>query len=239
MERAARLLLQLARHEHGCTLTEAARSLDLAVPTAHHLLATLTAEGLAAKDSRRRYGLGPRIAVLADGFERQARPGFLMDPLHRLAERTGETAYLARWADGDIRALACVRGGNAVQVAEVEPGPYRHAHARATGKLLLAFARPEDRDAYLTAHPPEPVTTRTLTDPAALAAELAAIRERGYAEDLEEYRDGVACVSAPLLWDGVIVAAYTVSTPAHGYEDRREALVAAVLAAAQPERRLA
>ena len=69
--------------------------------------------------------------------------------------------------------------------------------------------------------------------------QLAAIRERGYAEDLEEYRDGVACVSAPLLWDGVIVAAYTVSTPAHGYEDRREALVAAVLAAAQPERRLA
>ena len=41
VERASRLLLLLARHEHGCTLTEAARALHLAVPTTHHLLATL------------------------------------------------------------------------------------------------------------------------------------------------------------------------------------------------------
>jgi IclR family acetate operon transcriptional repressor len=232
VERASRLLRLLARHEHGCTLTEAARALGLAVPTAHHLLATLAAEGLAAKDADRRYRLGPRIAVLAEGFERQAVPGFLLAPLRRLSARTGETAYLARWANREIRALACIAGGNPVHVAEVGSGPYRHAHARATGKLLLAHASPGDRAAYLAAHPLEPVTARTITDPAGLDAELARIRDRGYAEDLEEYRDGVACVSAPLLADGVLVAAYTVSAPAHGYEARRAELRAAVFDAA-------
>jgi IclR family acetate operon transcriptional repressor len=237
VERASRLLLLLAGREHGCTLTEAARSMELAVPTTHHLLATLSAEGLAAKDAGRRYRLGPRIAVLAEGFERQSLPGYLLEPLRALSECTGETAYLARWAERDIRALACVEGGNPVHVAEVEPGPYRHAHARATGKLLLAHARPADRAAYLATHPLDPVTARTITDPVVLDAEFATIRDRGYAEDLEEYRDGVACVSAPLIVDGVAIAAFTVSTPAHGYAARRAALRAAALeAAAHPQR---
>ena len=232
VERASRLLLLLARHEHGCTLTEAARALHLAVPTTHHLLATLVAEGLAAKDASRRYRLGPRAAVVADGFERQSLPDYLLAPLRRLSERTGETAYLARWADRDIRALASIVGGNPVHVAEVESGPYLHAHARATGKLLLAYARAGDRAAYLAAHPLEQVTPRTIVDRPALEAELASIRGRGYAEDREEYRDGVACLSAPLVMDGVVVAAYTVSAPAHGYPARRADLRAAVFEAA-------
>ena len=80
--------------------------------------------------------------MVADGFERQSLPDYLLAPLRRLSERTGETAYLARWADRDIRALASIVGGNPVHVAEVGSGPYLHAHARATGKLLLAYAAP-------------------------------------------------------------------------------------------------
>jgi IclR family acetate operon transcriptional repressor len=241
VERAARLLLLLARSQDGSTVTHAARELDLAVPTAHHLLATLASEGLAVKDSRRRYALGPRIAVLADGFARQAAPEYLLRPLRWLAEETGETAYLAAWGEGEIRALASVEGANPVRVAEVDRGAYRHAHARATGKLLLAHARPELREAYLAAHPLERLTPRTIVDREALDAELRAIRARGYAEDREEYHEGIACVSAPVLYDGDVIAAYTVSTPAHGFARRRASLRAAVFAAADaaasPDRR--
>lgn len=206
--------------------------LGLTVPTTHHLLNTLAAEGLAVKDSRRRYVLGPRVAVLADGLVRQAVPEYLARPLRALAHESGETAYLAAWGDGEIRALASVEGANAVRVAGVERGPYRHAHARATGKLLLAFARDGVRDAYLAAHPLERLTPRTIVDRAALEAELAAIRERGCAEDHEEFADGVACVSAPLLVDGVLVAAFTLSAPSQRFDARREALVEAVRRAA-------
>jgi len=230
--RAARLLALLARRSAGTTAAEAAGELDLTVPTTHHLLNTLAAEGLAVKDSRRRFALGPQVAVLAAGFVSQAVPEYLARPLRALAERTGETAYLATWDDGEIRVLASVEGVGAVRVAEVERGPYRAAHARATGKLLLAFARPEVRAAYLARHPPEPVTRRTIAGPAELEAELAGIRERGVSEDREEFLEGVACVSAPLLVDGVVAAAFTVSAPAQHYDRRRAELREAVLAAA-------
>jgi IclR family transcriptional regulator, acetate operon repressor len=236
VSRAARLLRLLASHRSGCTAAQAAAELALTVPTTHHLLNTLAAEGLAVKDSQRRFALGPTIAVLAQGLVEQVVPEYLRRPLDELAERTEETAYLATWSAGEIHVLASVEGARAVRVAEAGRGPYRHAHARASGKLLLAFAEPEVRAAYLAAHPPERLTPATLVESATLDAEFAAIRERGYSEDREEFAEGVSCVSAPLLHDGVVIAAFSVSAPAQRYENRRIELRDAVLEAANPRR---
>lgn len=231
--RATRLLLRVARSAHGLTGAEAAAAAGLAVPTTYHLLNTLVDEGLLARDARRRFVLGLRIAVLADAFLRDGDvPEYLYEPLRALAAGTGETAYLTAWRDGEIHALASLEGAGAVRVAGVERGPYRTPHARATGKLLLAHARPELRRAVLGDRPLEAVTARTITDPARLESELAAIRERGWAEDHEEFADGVACVSAAALVDGVAVAAYTVSAPAARFAERRDELLAAVRQAA-------
>lgn len=231
--RAARLLLLVARRPDGASATEGATALGISVPTAHHLLMTLRDEGLLARDSRRRFVLGPRVAVLADALLRDGGvPEYLSAPLQRLAEETGETAYLTAWRDGEIHALDSREGGSAVRVGSVERGPYRHPHARATGKLLLAFARPELRRATLGEGPLEALTAHTLVDRAALEAELATIRERGWSEDREEFADGVSCISAPVLLDGVVVAAYTVSAPADRFERGREQLRTAVLRAA-------
>jgi DNA-binding IclR family transcriptional regulator len=159
-------------------------------------------------------------------------PEYLRRPLAALVERTGETAYLAVWGTGEIHVLASTPGVRPVRVGETASGPYRHAHARATGKLLLAYAPPELRAAYLDAHPPERLTSNTIVAPDALEAELAAIRRRGYSEDREEFVEGVSCVSAPMLSGDTIVAALTVAAPTPRYESRREELLAAVLAAA-------
>ncbi len=231
--RAARLLLLVARRPDGASSTEAARALGLTVPTAHHLLSTLCDEGLLVQDSRRRFVLGPRVAVLADAFLRDgAVPEYLVEPLQLLAAETGETCYLTAWRDGEIHALDSIEGGSAVRVGGVARGAYRCPHARATGKLLLAFARSELRRAMLGDGPLERVTPNTIVDRARLESELATIREQGFAEDHEEFDEGVSCISAPLLLDGVVVAAYTVSVPTDRFQRRRDALRAAVQQAA-------
>jgi IclR family acetate operon transcriptional repressor len=66
-----------------------------------------------------------------------------------------------------------------------------------------------------------------------LDAELASIRQRGYAFDEEEFRHGVACVSAPVTDAGAASAAFTVSAPVERFRARRRELVEAVLAAAR------
>jgi DNA-binding IclR family transcriptional regulator len=230
--RAVRLLLYVAGRPEGATGAEAAAACELAVPTAHHLLGTLVYEGLLAKDARRRLVLGPKALVVAERVARQTNvPEYLLAPLRWLAEQTGETSYLASWHGGEIRIQHWIEGENALRVADIQHSPYRMAHARATGKVLLAFAPDEVREAWLAAHPLEPVTSRTITDRAVFDAELRRARERGWGEDHEEFLEGVACLSAPVMVDGLLIAALTVSCPAARFKAAHDQLRDAVVRA--------
>lgn len=233
MARASRLLMRVAGAPAGLTTTEAATAVGLPVPTAHHLLATLCDEGLLARGERRRFVLGPAAAAIAAAYtQAEAVPDWLLQPLRELVREQRETAYLSAWRSNEIRVLASLESGAAVRVAGAETGPYRHAHARATGKLLLAFADPQQRAAVLGEGPLDARTAHTIVDREALAAELEEIRERGWAVDREEHDEGVCCVSAPAIVNDLVVAAFTVSVPVHNFDRRRADLVAAVRSAA-------
>jgi DNA-binding IclR family transcriptional regulator len=210
-----------------------ARGAGLPVPTAHHLLSTLVDEGLLAKDSRARYLLGVKVAVLADALQRAViAPEYLLEPLRRLALTTEETSYLATWRQGDIHVQASVEGTHPVRVS-LPLGPYTDAHARATGKLLLAMASDELRTAYLTTHPLRPLTPRTIVDPSRLAEEFESIRSNGFALDEEQFQPGVSCVAAPVVEEGVVVAAYSISVPSQRFNEKRLWLVDAVVTIAK------
>jgi IclR family transcriptional regulator, acetate operon repressor len=116
-----------------------------------------------------------------------------------------------------------------VRVAEVASGPYEHGHARANGKVLLAYAWPEVREAYLRSHPLDRLTENTIGDREELERELKRIRKRGYAIDQEEYAAGLCCVAAPLLQDGRIIAALGVAVPAARFKQRRRELTDTLL----------
>jgi DNA-binding IclR family transcriptional regulator len=232
VSRAARILSVLAERE-GQTAKEVAVALGLAVPTCHHLLNTLLAEGLLTRDSRRQYHLGPGVGALSDAFHRLIAPQeHLVAELRRLAQTTQETGYLSGWRNDEVVVLASVEGTHAVRVAGLHVGFTGDAHARSSGKLLLALAPASVREAYLRSHPLARLTRHTIVQPVMLEAELVSIRQRGYAFDEEEFREGVACVSAPVIDEGVIAAAFTVSAPVERYRERQRELLDAVLAAA-------
>jgi IclR family acetate operon transcriptional repressor len=234
VSRAAQMLLWVASQPHGATAKEIALSQGLNLPTTYHLLNTLVDEGLLAKDVHRRYILGRSNAILAQAYLRgKTVSERLLSALRDLARRTQETAYLADWGEYDIRVLASVEGSHMVRVAEVGGGPYQHGHARANGKVLLAYTRPEVRQAYLRVHPLVPVTENTICDPERFEQELETIRKRGYAFDQEEFALGVSCVAAPLLNHGQIVAALGISVPSQRFTKRRAELTAALLETVQ------
>ncbi|HYY83233.1 MAG TPA: IclR family transcriptional regulator [Beijerinckiaceae bacterium] len=228
--RASQVLLWVADQPHGATAKEIAASQGLALPTTYHLLNTLVDEGLLAKDVHRRYILGRGSAILAQAYLRgKAVPEGLLAVLREVARRTGETSYLADWGEYEIRVLASVEGSRMLRVAEAGTGVYEHAHARANGKVLLAYAQPEVRDTYLRAHPLVPVTENTICDRKALDRELDRIRERGYAYDEQEFALGVSCVGAPLLHNGQLIAALGLSVPADRMEKDRAELTKVLL----------
>ena len=122
-------------------------------------------------------------------------------------------------------------------------------HATAAGKVMLAFtggggggaagvggaagggraAGGGGAQGRLTAF-----TERTITDPAVLAAELAAVRERGYAEAVGEREPDLGALAAPVFGrGGELVAILGIQGPASRLPaSKRRALREPLLAAA-------
>ncbi|WP_283139365.1 IclR family transcriptional regulator [Rhizohabitans arisaemae] len=228
--RASQLLLRVATADGGISAKELSADLGLALPTTYHLINTLLDQGLLTRNGQRKYVLGDAIAVLAQSYLRGKNVSErLLTALQRLSELTHETVYLADWADRDIRVRASMEGSRKVRVGDVTSGSYEHAHARANGKVLLAWAPQAVRDVYLDSHPTPKLTPNTITGRRKLDQELATIRERGYAVDHEEYAEGVSCLAAPFLVGGEIVAAFGVSVPTERFRANEKVLLATLI----------
>lgn len=224
--RSSQILLWVAQQPEGAAVRQISEAIGLTLPTTYHLVNTLADAGLLAKKPDRRYTLGWGAAVLAQAFLRDnSVPEDQMAALRALAERTGETAYLAAWGGNEMHVLASVEGHRVVRVAEVDSGEYVHAHARANGKILLAFATREMRERYLRSHPLVPLTHNTITDPQELERDLGSARELGYCFDEEEYAVGVSCIGAPILCDGHLLGALGVSIPTERFRNERNGLL--------------
>lgn len=86
------------------------------------------------------------------------------------------------------------------------------SYCTAAGKALLAYAG-EERIGAVIANGLSPRTGRTIVVPEVFRAELARVRECGWALESEENIRGLACVAAPIRGAGRAVAAVSVSGP--------------------------
>jgi IclR family transcriptional regulator, acetate operon repressor len=83
-------------------------------------------------------------------------------------------------------------------------------HCSASGKVLLAYGAAE-----VPAEPYEARTESTIISRSRLEAELARVRERGFAVTDEELEPGLVAVAAPVFAGGLAaIAAISVSGPA-------------------------
>ena len=91
----------------------------------------------------------------------------------------------------------------------------------APGKAMLCTL-PWSRQKAALARGIEAVTDRTVTDPTALAAELATARQRGWAGSDAERTPGIRAVAAPVFdHTGMVVGALGLSVPTVRMDDAR------------------
>jgi IclR family transcriptional regulator, acetate operon repressor len=225
-DRVIAVLTELADHPLGVTLEELAGILNSSKPTVHRALATLRRAGLADLVERGVYVLGDEYLRLAfrnlDGRPETAR---IQPLLEQLAAAYGETAHYAVLAGTDIvyRAKMDPPQG-AVRLTSVIGGRNPASHT-AVGKVLLA-ALPDALDRFR--FPLEQKTPHTLVTPEALAADLAATRQRGYGTDDQENELGVNCVAIPVHLDGSALPSGAISVSAVSFRCPLAKLVDAV-----------
>ena len=216
VRRAAALLRAFGDGSPELGVSELGRRLNLHKSTVSRLLATLESEGLLERaPGTDKYRLGHEILRLAghitppSDVREIARP-FLVD----LAEQTRETTNLAVLDGAEVHNIDQASGPHLVHVGNWV-GRRTPLHCVANGKALLAYL-PAAELARRLAEPLVAFTPHTITDPAALAAELARVRAQGYAGAVSEFEIGLNAVAAPIFAaDGAVVAALSISGPAY------------------------
>jgi DNA-binding IclR family transcriptional regulator len=211
------VLFAIARSEQGLQAKEIIRDLGLDRQVVYHILQSLSVIGVVNKAANNRFVLGLRVSELIDNFTRHLAPPERLAPLVRaLAQQTGETSYAVGWLQGEIIALSAERGTKPVSAADISQGYANHAHARASGKLLLALARPAEADAYLASHELRALTPNTITARAALEAQFETIRRTRVGVEREEFAPGLCCLAVPIGQSARYVLA--MSVPAERFE---------------------
>jgi IclR family acetate operon transcriptional repressor len=240
VERAARILVYVAEHPRT-PASEIAARFELSGPTTHHLLGTLVQEGLLRKDSARRYELGTASERIAEHTLRQLRPSAeLRTALNELANRTGECSYLTAWRGDRIRVVAVVEGEHAVRVSGLVVGYAENIHARVGARVMLAHADEELRDWALAGYDFAAVTPHTIRTREELDIELERIRTTGVALDSEQLQIGVYSISAPIVIDGRVQAALSLTAPIERFRQHEAEYLAALRScAAIPQERRA
>jgi len=196
---AARVLRAFSRAGQELGITELSRQLGLGKSTVHRLVTTLTAERLLERGSTPgRYRLGLVLYELA------------LPVLTTLRHETGEMVHVAVLDGLEVVYVERLESHNLLPVFR-QVGHRLPAHWTSSGKILLAALPPDELTRRLADWRPTAQTPWTITDKGRLLAELAAVAQRGWAQNNEEGHLGIASVGAPIRGrDGKVMAAVSV-----------------------------
>jgi DNA-binding IclR family transcriptional regulator len=212
LDRGLQILEILARTQKDLTISEIAEALNVHRTIGHRLVATLELRDLVTRGSDGRYRLGAGVTRLAGAINRElravARP-FLI----ALNAETDETVHLAVLERAEVVFVDGYESSKALRVV-ARTGRSYPAHATSVGKAILATLD----DQQVREKLPNPrlprIAPKTLESRVQLLGQLATIRERGYATNIEESEEGVASVAVPIVdRHGTSQAALSIAAP--------------------------
>ncbi|WP_197380915.1 IclR family transcriptional regulator [Mycolicibacterium mengxianglii] len=210
VERTARILTAVAEAESG-NLTEIARRTALNEATVLRYLNSLVSLGYIERFNSTQYRLGWEMFRLGQrAFSGQVPSDAIRPTMERLVLEFNETVNFAVHKDRKVLILDVVEGRRAVtKVSDVgQSDPW---HASALGKALLA-SMPDSvwRDLVASGGMPA-LTPHTITAMKKMAAEIADIRDQGFAVDREEAAEELTCVAAAVPTAGGEPSRYALS----------------------------
>jgi DNA-binding IclR family transcriptional regulator len=199
VQRAVRILRELAAAGPRLGVTELAERIGVSKPTVHALLRTLEAEGLVRQEKETsKYLLGSALLRLGNSYlETQELRSRTLPWADSLAERTGEAVWVAVLDDRHVLVVHhTFRRGSGVQILEL--GATIPWNTCALGKAMVAFLPQPEREALLEGELAM-LTGHSVVDPAVLAGQLEEIRRLGYAQEDQESALGEAGIASPVF----------------------------------------
>ncbi len=215
LERGLDILEAIEAESGEVGVRELARRLDLSPSIVQRLVSSLAVRGYIEKNQETaRYRLGHRAMVLGASGERDIDwLASARRELDRLAQDHQLDGFVAVLRAGRAIYLQAVQADRPVGI-RVAVGSEMPLHSTAAGKILLAGLDDGPLRRLLGPRRLTAITAHTVTDPAALLANVAKVRRQGYATVVEENIPGILSVGAPISdRGGRVVAAISVAFP--------------------------
>ena len=223
VERAIALLRYLEENvaPSACTVTRIAAALGLHKSTTSNILRTLRAGGLIAYDpDSKSFRLGAELIGL--GMSAANRRDSRLIELKHLEALVRDTRYscviVEQLPNEQFLVVAKVDAFHEIKVT-IDIGQHFPPWAPALARIAMAWRPIEDARAYFTRWPPPPATPNAVTGLDANLAELARVRQRGYAVSVGEYYPSNTAISAPIFAQagapcrGICLVSFTSELP--------------------------
>lgn len=212
LERGLAIIRVFGAERPSMTVSEIAAEVGLTRAAVRRFLLTLNELGYVTGKNNR-FELTPRVLELGYSYlSALSFPDVALPRLEQLVTETAEASEGSILDRGDIVYVVRVPGP-AMMTISVNVGARRPAYATAMGRVLLANLPETELDAYLAAYELAPVLPRTITDAGEFRAELARVREQGYALVNQELEEGLVAVAVPIRdRSGRVRAAINLST---------------------------
>jgi DNA-binding IclR family transcriptional regulator len=218
-------MLKSFRHpDEWVTSSELSRRAKLPEASGYRLIQTLEEIGAVVRGERGRYRPGLLLVSLSqnvavDDCLREAARGIMSE----LSERMNVTTHLGRLESGMVTYIAKF-STSASCPTHTRPGAQLEPYSSGLGKVLLSALPQSELDNFILEGELVALTPHTITDRAALLAELENVRKNGFALDDRESRMDISCIAVPIRdSEGRTVASMSVTERPEDMTPERQA----------------
>jgi len=211
------ILEVLSSEKEGMRLTEIGRRVGLHKSTVYRFLASMEQRGYVEKiRDTGLYKLGLKFIELSGVFLNKLELKTEAQPyLQNLATLSTQPVYLAIRDEEEIIYIDKVETFQSLRKYSII-GRRAPSYCTALGKALLTALCEYHLEALFRNRELKAYTPKTTTNLDRLIQEIEEIRQRGWAEDDEEYETGVRCIAAPIYdYRNGVIAAVSTSGSTH------------------------
>ncbi|MDQ0216974.1 IclR family transcriptional regulator [Peribacillus cavernae] len=223
VSRALDIITLVSSKKGGLGVTEIAKQMDINKSSVYRILITLVQYGYVEQDKETgRYKLGYKFleisSKLLDSIDlrSEAKPY-----LQELENATNEVIHLVVYDQGEVVYIEKLEGNETLRMHS-KVGKRAPMHCTSVGKAILAYL-PSGVVLDILERKGMPIhTDKTITNKDDFIQELARVKQKGYALDLEENEYGITCIAVP-IFDHLekVNAAVSISGPTMRMTDER------------------
>jgi len=221
VDRLVRILDSFSAEKPAWSLAALSAHLGLPKSTLHRFLVSLeTHDILRRNPDDKLWCPGYRLLGWGELAEKTMSLNHLARPLmSEITAATGEMVVLTVYSEPEVVCTEVIDARHSVRLA-LEVGTRRPLHAGASSKILAAYLPEAEVQTAMQDRGLPRLCTNTITDPEELLAELARIRELGYAQSIEETDPGAWGIATPIFdREGVMVGAIGIAGPIQRYSE--------------------